>query len=95
LISQENLVERLRSQLSSADLPNFELVSVEPHAKDGGVFVRFKYANLDCSETALEDLQLRLREHVEKQGGLPSWVGFGRGDVWVVKGKPWREVSTL
>lgn len=88
-------MERLRSQLSSADLPNFEVISVEPHPKDGGAFVHFKYSNISGSNTTVDELQHQLREHVAKQGGLPSWVGFGRGDVWVVKGNPWKEVNLL
>ena len=77
------------------NLPDFELLSVDPHIKDGGVFVRFRYLNLDGSTAALEVVEEQLREHVEKEGGLPSWAGLERSHIWVVKGRPWLEVCRL
>jgi hypothetical protein len=88
-------VERLRSFLCSVDLHDFELLSLEPQVKDGGVFARFRYRDFDGSGSAVGDIQERLREEVEKQGSLPSWMGLGRSDIWVVKGDPWREVCLL
>ena len=70
----------------------FEVVELEPHIKDGGVFVHFKY-NAGEQGEALETIEKSVREEAEKQGGIPSWTGLTkRGDVWLVKGTPWREV---
>lgn len=92
LIRQEHVIESLRSKLSTVDLANFEVLSVEPHVKDGGVFVRFKYPQLDGQPESADLIQEKLREHVEKHGGIPSWAGMSKGNIWVVKGEPWREV---
>jgi hypothetical protein len=77
------------------DLHNFELLSVEPEVKDGGVFARFRYLDTGSSANIMDDLQTQLKKHVERRGGVPSWAGFRRGDVWIVKGHPWREVHTV
>lgn len=47
------------------------------------------------SESALDTVHKDLRAEAAKHGGMPSWVmsGGGPGDVWLVKGSPWREVS--
>ena len=80
--------------LTSVKTHNFRSLSVEPHVKDGGVFVRFTYRE-DGSPTALDDIIQDLRSQVSKRGGIPSWHGFPRGNVWLVKGRPWREVSIM
>jgi hypothetical protein len=73
---------------------NFEIVSLEPHHKDGGVFARFKYSASD-PVSALDAIQKSLREAVAKHGGIPSWIEFARGNVWLVRGTPWREVCAF
>lgn len=85
-------MERLSTILKSVKTHSFELVELEPHIKDGGVFVRFKYSAGEPGE-ALETIEKSVREEAEKRGGIPSWTGLAsRGDVWLVKGTPWREV---
>ncbi|OBZ75791.1 Mitochondrial escape protein 2 [Grifola frondosa] len=74
-LRQETLLERLRDILSNVETYGFRVIALEPHVKDGGVFVKFQYT----TEKA--------REH----GGVPSWYGLPRGNIWLVQGKPWRE----
>lgn len=73
---------------------NFNVLSLESHQKDGGVFVRFSYSSSD-PEGALNTIESKVREEATKHGGLPSWLGIGGGNVWLVKGTPWREVCSL
>ena len=67
------------------------MVSLETHQKDGGVFVQFTYDAGDPAST-LKSLQNALREEAAKHGGMPSWIGMAKGDAWLVKGAPWKEV---
>jgi hypothetical protein len=83
---------RVRVLLSSVDIPNFELLSIEPHLKDGGAFAKFRYLDPGGSVDTREVIEEQLREQVYKKGGLPSWAGLERSDIWIVKGRPWREV---
>ena len=73
---------------------SFQLVSVDPRIKDGGVFVKFKYkgTNEDLSEVVEE-----IKAAGDTAGGFPSWTGFKRksGTVWKVKGEPWLEVRLM
>jgi hypothetical protein len=82
----------LKAYLSAVKTHNFEIISFEPHQKDGGVFIRFRF-NADSPDSALTTIENDLREEAHKHGGLPSWMGFNRGNVWLVRGHPWREVS--
>lgn len=84
-------MERLSTIVTSIKAHDFELVSLEPHNKDGGVFVHFKYNAVDPG-VALETIKKGVQESAAKLGGVPSWTGLRRGDVWLVKGTPWREV---
>lgn len=70
----------------------FRIISLEPQEKDGGVFIKFKYDS-DNANVALEEIVSDLRDTAEQRGGVPSWVGLTRGNIWLVKGSPWREVS--
>jgi hypothetical protein len=72
----------------------FKPVSVEPHIKDGGVFVLFEYIPSQ-SEDVLSIIQSDLRDYLQSQGGVPSSAGLRRGNIWVVNGRPWREVPFL
>ncbi|EIW60623.1 uncharacterized protein TRAVEDRAFT_57812 [Trametes versicolor FP-101664 SS1] len=87
---EETLLERLRGLLSPVKTHDFQVVSLEPHGKDGGVFVKFKYKASD-SENALQTILQNIRENVHSHGGVPSWCGLPAGEVWLVKGTPWRE----
>jgi hypothetical protein len=65
--------------------------------KDGGAFVKFKYTEPPTSgeANALEPavLEAELKEQLRKAGGISTWVGQVGGDLWLVRGKPWREVD--
>ena len=91
---EDTLLERLRSLLSKVNTHGFEIVSLQPHIKDGGVFVKFRYSATD-TDAAQETIVDNLRKHVHSHGGVPSWFGLPQGEVWLVKGTPWREVSIL
>ena len=88
---EETLLERLHTLLSHVNTHGFQVQALEPHVKDGGVFVKFTY-NVADSEGTLHEILVSLRENIHSQGGVPSWVGIPTGNVWLVKGTPWREV---
>ncbi|KAI0048209.1 exonuclease [Auriscalpium vulgare] len=87
LFRQEAVLQDISSILQDAQNDDFLPVSVEPHVKDGGVFVRFHHA----PDADLNALLVRLRAHVRSKGGVPSSAGLRRGDIWLVQGSPWRE----
>ncbi|KAI0797741.1 exonuclease [Abortiporus biennis] len=89
-IREESLLERLSALLSGVKAHGFKVLSVEPQEKDGGVFVKFQY-NGNEEKSTLEEILLQARENASKHGGIPSWAGIPRGDIWLVKGRPWRE----
>jgi hypothetical protein len=92
IFREESLLSGLEAHLSTVKTHNFEVLSLEPHYKDGGVFVKFKY-NAKDQESALLAIEHDLRQHTQQHSGLPSWVGLSGGNIWLVKGRPWREVS--
>lgn len=89
-LRQEYLLDSLKSLISTVHTHNFNPISIEPHVKDGGVFVLFEYTPSQ-SEDALSTIQSDLRNHIHSKGGVPSSAGIRRGDIWVVQGQPWRE----
>ncbi|KAH8102922.1 RNA12 protein-domain-containing protein [Cristinia sonorae] len=90
LIRKETLLEQLHDLVSAVTTNDFRVKSLNPQIKDGGVFVNFQYDS-NSGQTSLEDITQQLREHIGRSGGAPSWIGFPRGQVWAVKGSPWRE----
>ncbi|KAF5386931.1 hypothetical protein D9615_001714 [Tricholomella constricta] len=90
IFREEYLLGALRTRLESVNAHDFQVLSLKPHQKDGGVFVRFSYSASD-SEDALKAIESQLKEEAVQHGGLPSWSGLGRGGIWLVKGTPWRE----
>lgn len=67
-------------------------------AKDGGVFVEFEYTPAsDPKDTVsvLAEIQEALRKAANDHGGIPSWLGLRQGNIWLVKGRPWKEVNSL
>lgn len=93
VLREETLLERLHKILDSVKAQDFHVVSLEPHPKDGGVFVKFQYRNQDGSDAALNAILQELKESTAKHGGIPSWIGLPTGSAWLVKGKPWKEVG--
>lgn len=78
--------------LLTSSVPNFTLISLEPQIKEGGLFVRYRYQDLDNDGTAAGVIEEQLRTTLADQGGIPSWANLDRSEVWAVKGDPWREV---
>ena len=91
-LRQERLLNSLSDLLSGVRTHGFKPISVEPHVKDGGVFVFFEYTPSE-SEDILSNIQSDLRNYIQSQGGVPSSAGLRRGTIWVVQGQPWREVQ--
>ncbi|KAI0818814.1 exonuclease [Irpex lacteus] len=88
---EETLLSRLSDILNSVKSQGFHVVSLEPHPKDGGVFVKFNYTATEDSDSSLNAILHDIKETSAKRGGIPSWTGWLRGDAWLVKGKPWKE----
>lgn len=57
--------------------------------------MNFKYDG--TSQTALDEIIDEFKNVGDARGGFPTWLGINQasGDVWLVKGKPWREVCML
>ena len=91
MFREETLLSDLRSRLQTVKTHSFNILSLESHRKDGGVFVHFSYCSAN-NDSALKTIINELKEEAAKRGGLPSWLGLRGGDVWLVKGTPWREV---
>ena len=90
---KETLLDQLRSLFSNVKDHGFKIVAVEPHEKDGGAFIRFSYDA--AAENAEQDIVQRLKDLAAQHGGVPCWYGVSRGDIWPVKGTPWREVRLI
>ncbi|VDC07176.1 unnamed protein product [Peniophora sp. CBMAI 1063] len=87
---RDRVLERLNALLTSTQPHGFQPLSLEPHHKDGGVFVRFKY-NASELEDVLPAIERTLKKHAQSHGGVPSTTFLNRGSIWLVRGKPWRE----
>ncbi|KAG9318163.1 RNA12 protein-domain-containing protein [Chiua virens] len=89
ILREESLLGELESRLSAVKLHGFQVLSLQPYQKDGGVFVKFAY-RADDKESALKDIEDQLRAEADEHA-MPSWAGLGWGNVWLVKGHPWLE----
>ncbi|KAI0256515.1 RNA12 protein-domain-containing protein [Lactifluus subvellereus] len=89
-LRQEHLLDTLSEHISAVHTHGFKPISIEPHVKDGGIFVLFEYIPSQ-SEDVLQAIQSDLRNHFRSKGGVPSSAGIRRGNIWVVRGQPWRE----
>ncbi|KAI0030739.1 RNA12 protein-domain-containing protein, partial [Vararia minispora EC-137] len=87
---QEQVLSHTRKVLSDFHAHDFQLVSLDPHMKDGAVFVRFKYAPGSPEEDVLSEIESAVRAHFDKHNGVPA-SPFCTGSAWVARGKPWRE----
>ncbi|KAJ8593905.1 hypothetical protein M405DRAFT_930530 [Rhizopogon salebrosus TDB-379] len=90
ILREETLLEHLHERLETVKTHDFHILELQPHKKDGGVFVRFAY-NPHDDQNALETLQTDLRHEADKHGGLPSWSGLNYCNIWLVKGRPFIE----
>ena len=64
--------------------------------KDGGAFVKFKYTQLTQPADGEEPLdppalEAEIQRQVKAVGGITSWLGHNTGEVWLVRGRPWKE----
>ncbi|KAF9262196.1 exonuclease [Marasmius fiardii PR-910] len=87
---EESLLESIRERFSPITNHNFVIESIETQAKDGGVFVKFRFTS-DDPENAVKDIESEFRSRVNESGGLPSWSGKHVNGVWLVRGTPWLE----
>ncbi|KAF5324550.1 hypothetical protein D9611_004476 [Ephemerocybe angulata] len=89
---REYLLSRLQSQLEKVKTHSFQVIDLQPHPKDGGVYVRFAYSpQVDEQDAILKDIEKTVRDEANAHGGFPNWVGLTSGNAWLVKGTPWRE----
>ena len=92
ILRQDDLLIALQSRFDRlSSVHNFHPIEFQPQRKDGGVFVRFSYT----SEDEPSRIETSLREELAKHDSLPSWLGLGRGKIWLVKGTPWKEVIII
>jgi hypothetical protein len=40
-------------------------------------------------------LEAEIKKQVHDLGGVETWIGNKGGEVWLVRGKPWREVCAF
>jgi hypothetical protein len=93
-LRQEHLLDTFSEYISEVHTHGFNPISIEPHVKDGGIFVLFEYIPSE-SKDILQDIQADLRTHFKSKGGVPSSTGIRRGNIWVIRRQPWREVPSL
>lgn len=89
------VASRMKDIFSQTKLHNFSVMNVDPTPKDGGAFVNFTFSpegETPASKT-VDEIEAALRAKIDKDGGIRTWYGIGRGDFFRVKGKPWNEVS--
>ncbi|CAA7267988.1 unnamed protein product [Cyclocybe aegerita] len=96
IFRQEHLLDVLRTRLEHlSSVHNFKPLELQPQRKDGGVFVRFSYTPSEDADVndarQLSVLENALREEASARGALPTWLGIGSGDIWLVRGSPWKE----
>jgi len=97
ILRQETLLDALHTRLEQlSPVYDFKVLELQPQRKDGGVFVRFSYSPPHTPDADnWSALQTALGKEIRKHGPLPTWFGVGSGQLWVVRGSPWKEVSLL
>jgi len=93
-LREDTLLTSVQRRLSAIKTHGFSVTSVEPHHKDGGVFVRFNYTASD-EEGTLAAIEADVKQSIAERGGIQTWTGLRGGNAWLVKGKPWKEVRLL
>ena len=96
LFRKADLINALEEILERVKCHGFQVLSLETREKDGGVFVKYR-CSVDPMDTSsvVEQIIKELRAEASKHGGLPSWIGSSEGNIWRVRGVPWREVNIL
>ncbi|KIJ34602.1 hypothetical protein M422DRAFT_70117 [Sphaerobolus stellatus SS14] len=90
LLREEQVVDKVRNMFEGVDVHGFELASIEPRLKDGGIFVKFRYSPpsdscdpkvpdihesiLHPPDSALKEIKATLLDIIQSKGGLPSWI---------------------
>ncbi|KAG8833407.1 mitochondrial escape protein 2 [Serendipita sp. 399] len=93
---QLRVISSLEETLNQITLPGFRVEKLESRIKDGGAFVKFKYMqvtkkNGDEQPLDTPSLEDELKRQIHALGGIRTWIGNHAGDVWLVRGKPWKE----
>ncbi|KIM49011.1 hypothetical protein M413DRAFT_438171 [Hebeloma cylindrosporum] len=93
ILRQETLLNVLQTRLEQlSSVYDFKPLELQPQRKDGGVFVRFSYSPPYTPDgDNWSALQTTLGEEIRKHGPLPTWLGVGSGELWIVRGSPWKE----
>ncbi|GJJ12482.1 hypothetical protein Clacol_006724 [Clathrus columnatus] len=101
LLRKDTICQSIQDLVKDIHVPGFELISVNPRIKDGGVFIEFYYisdseATTASNSTLVDDpaltkIQSTMLEKINSQGGLPSSIPFKTGHIWRVIGYPWKE----
>lgn len=84
---RETLLTSLQSKLENVKAHDFQILDLEPHEKDGGVYVKFAYTGAD----SLPAIEKAVRDQGAAAGGFPGWLGLNNGQAWLVQGSPWKE----
>ncbi|KIY67682.1 exonuclease [Cylindrobasidium torrendii FP15055 ss-10] len=85
---QDSLVQKVESTLSAYKSHGFKVESIEPHQKDGGVFVKFSY--VASEQVDAQTIERELQQALQRKS-MPTWLGTPGGRPWLVKGGPWIE----
>lgn len=94
---KDQIMASLQATMDQIHTSGFRVEKIEPRMKDGGAFVKFKYTELtqaEGSDVPLEEtpsLEAEIKKRVHEIGGIETWMGNKGGDVWLVRGKPWKE----
>ncbi|KAF9070419.1 RNA12 protein-domain-containing protein [Rhodocollybia butyracea] len=88
---QDTLLTNLKERFSAVKTHSLQIISLDPHFKDGGVFVRFKYTSPQSEDVALKNIEESMRNEAMANGGITTWLGTRKANVWRVKGSPWNE----
>ncbi|KAJ4488366.1 exonuclease [Lentinula aciculospora] len=88
---KDTILSSLKERFNGVKAHDLQILSLDPHPKDGGVFVRFKYKAPNKEEQALKSVEESLRKEARDNGGIATWLGLRTPNVWLVKGTPWTE----
>ncbi|KAJ3728841.1 RNA12 protein-domain-containing protein [Lentinula raphanica] len=85
------LLTNLKERFNNVNTHDLRILSVDPHFKDGGAFIHFKYKTREEEEQALKNIEESLKKEARNHGGITTWMGSRTPNVWLVKGSPWTE----
>ncbi|KAJ3787851.1 exonuclease [Lentinula aff. detonsa] len=88
---KNTLLTSLKERFKNVKTHDLQILSVDSHLKDGGVFVHFKYKSPGEEEQALKSIEESLRKEARDNGGIATWLGSRIPNIWLVRGSPWTE----